>query len=169
MITWSKVYNTILDTVGRRVVRVYEIGPKTADQVSPFGDDSNPIQGMDAIYAESSNDGDPVILGYINTKQMAATGEKRLYSIKPKTTDTPYGTISFYVWFRNNGTLELNGDSDNLIRYAALNTALQSEVQRINTELQKISTAIGSLGGAYIVEPVSIDITSSKINEIKCT
>lgn len=167
MITWSKVYNTLLDTVGRRIVRVYEIGPKTADQVAPFGDDSNPIQGMDAIYAESSNDGDPVILGYVNTKQLAAAGEKRLYSIKPKSLTVPYGTISFYAWFRNNGTLELNGSADNLVRYAALNAALQAEVQRLNTELTKIQTAIGSLGGVYVMAPVSVDITASKINEIK--
>ncbi len=127
------------------------------------------MYGASAIYAETASDELPIIIGYINTHAMAAEGEKRLFSLKKVTAED--GKISyqesFYTWHKNDGTYELGGNVDNAVRYAKLNAALQSEVNKINAELTKIQTAIGSVGGTYTRLPVSVDITQAKINEIK--
>lgn len=160
MITFSNFFSSLIEK-GSRILKVEQFGAKTAVECSPFGEDSSPVKGMTAIYAETSEIGDPVIIGYINENQMAAVGEKRMYSVKPD------GTISIYVWLKNNGTMELGGTAHNLVRYTPLNTALQSEVNSINSELIKIQTAIVALGGVYVPNSISINITGSKINEIK--
>lgn len=160
MISFSKFASATIEK-GRRILKVMQFGAKTADEAAPFGDDSNPIKGMIAIYADTSEIGDPVILGYINENQLAGPGEKRLYSMKPD------GSLGFYAWFKNDGTLILGGTTHNLVRYTPLNTGLQSQKNSINSELVKIQTAIASLGGVYAHVPVAIDISNSKINEIK--
>ncbi|HMI03736.1 MAG TPA: hypothetical protein VK541_14730 [Pedobacter sp.] len=161
MITYSTVKSTLIEK-GTRILKVLQFGAKTADECAPFGDDSNPIANMTAIYAETSTVDEQVIIGYINTKQLAAPGEKRLYSLKNDK------SISFYVWLRNNGILELGGDDHNLVRFEPLNQGIAAANGEINTELQKIQTAIIGLGGAYTAGHISTDIDAAKINEIKC-
>ena len=161
MITLAK---TKSDTVklGKRILKVFQYGAKTANECSPFGDDSNPIANMTAIFAETGEKGESVILGYINEHQLAKTGEKRLYSLKED------GSLSFYLWLKNNNTLEVGGNSDNLVRFTPLEEALMAQNAAINQELATISAAILPLGAVYVVTPVEIDITGSKIEEIKC-
>src|SRR5690606_8847873 len=93
--------------------------------------------------------------------QLAAIGELRLYATDGN------GQLQTFVWLKNDGTIELGGNTDNAVRYLPLNTALQGQVTDINAELVKIQTAITGLGGAYAHTPVSIDISGAKIEEIK--
>jgi len=160
MISLSKIKSVVV-TSGKRVLKVLQFGVKTADEVSPYGDDSSPLNGMTAIYASTSEAGEQVIVGYINTNQVAKQGEKRMYSQESN------GSISFYIYLKNDGTCEIGGDNDNAIRYEALNTEIQKQVSDINIELGKIATAIGSIGGTYVVAPIVVDLNSSKIEEIK--
>lgn len=160
MITLSKIKSIVLEA-GKRILKVEQFGPKTAVEVAPFGEDSSPLKNMTAIYSNTAESGDPIILGYINKNQLSQSGEKRLYSL------TPDGSLSFYVHLKNDGNLELGGNADNLLKYTPLDTALKDQDALINIELTKIATAISSLGGTYTPETINTDISSSKLNNIK--
>ena len=147
---------------GVRVLKVFQFGAKTADVVSAFGDDSAPLKDMVAIYGTTSENGDDIIIGYINKNQISQPGEKRIFSLKQD------GSLSFALHLKNDGNCEFGGNSDNLVRYNALNTALQQEKNLINTELSKIATAINGVApGAYTPTPITLDLIQAKINEIK--
>jgi len=160
-ISFSTVKEAFLQR-GTRILKVIQYGAKSASEAAPFGDDSNPVPGLTAIYADTADVGEPVIVGYINTKQLADTGEKRLYSLKADR------SVSFYLWLHNDGTMDVGGTADNLVRYTPLNTGLQATMAQINTELAKISAAVAVAGGTYVPGTVSTAIGESKIEEIKC-
>lgn len=134
---------------------------QTPTQSAPFGIDSAPYDGMKAIYAETNKKGKPVIIGYINRNLLAANGETRFFSLDSD------GQLSQYIWLKADGTMELGGSSDNSVRYSPLNSGLQDLVTKINAELTKIQTGIAGVGGSYPKVDVSIDVTESKIDEIK--
>lgn len=161
MITFSTVKGFSFDKLKRRVIKLIQFGAKTADQAAPFGDDSNPLNDMVAIYGKTSENGETVVLGYLNKDQMAQPGEKRIFSLKPD------GTLSIDIYLKNDGTMEIGGNSDNAVRYSKLDAALKAQDQKINTELSKIATAITSLGGTYTVQNVSTDISQSKVEQVK--
>jgi hypothetical protein len=160
-----KVISTAIDSYQRRVVKFLRMGKydvQTAVEASPYGIDSNPIKDMEAIYAQTDGRGDQVIIGYINKNKVANAGELRIYS-----TDLS-GVEKFYVYLKNNGTLEMGGVADNAVRYSPLNTAIQQQKTDINTELGKIASAINAIvPGSYTPALISINISGSKINEIK--
>jgi len=160
MMTFSKIRSSIIES-GFRILKVDQWGVKTVNEVSSFGDDSHPISNMTALYADTSETGEPVIIGYINKNQLADVGEKRIYSLKED------GSISTFIWLKNDGKIELGGNNDNAIRYQKLDDSLQSQKTLINAELLKIQTAIAGLGGAYAKIDISINTSSAKINEIK--
>lgn len=160
MITLAKIKSTVL-AQGKRIAKIVQFGPKTVGISAPFGDDSNPLKDMIAIHASTGEAGEAVIIGYINKNQIAQPGEKRLFSLAPD------GSLSFSIYLKGDGTCEIGGTADNLVRYIPLDTALKAQDTLINTELTKIATAITSLGGAYVPAPVSTDITAAKINQIK--
>lgn len=160
MITFGKIDTSTLN-VGKRILKFFQFGAKTASESMPFGVDSNPIKDMVAIHAETSNSGESVIIGYINKNQLAEVGESRLYSVDSN------GAVKSFIWNKSDGKLWLNGNSHSAVRYAPLNTSLQSEKDLINAELAKISTAIGLLGGVYTVTPISINISNSESSDVK--
>lgn len=149
----------------------------TAEEISPYGIDSNPIDGMVAVYARTEADGDEVFIGYINKNRLADIGEVRLFS-----TDSS-GTLKAYVWLKNNGTLELLGNTDNAVRYSKLELAfnqLKSDfnalVTAYNSHVHVIVNAVPLATPPGVVTstatvttgtPSSADITPAKINEIK--
>lgn len=160
MISFSRVKGVFLEN-GSRILKVIQFGAKTADVVSSFGDDSCPLNDMTAIYANTSEVGDSIIIGYINKNQISAVGEKRIFSLKQDE------SLSTYIHLKNDGTINIGGDSDFMIRYTSLNVALQEEVNKINAELTKIASGISAAGGVYVPTPITLDISASKINEIK--
>lgn len=160
MISLSKIISSVVKS-GSRILKVSQYGAKTADECAPFGDDSSPLKDMIAVYADTGEIGEPVIIGYLNENQLAKPGEKRLYSLNET------GELSFYAWLKSDGTMELGGKTDNLVRYKPLDAGLQNHNALINAELAKISIAIGLLGGSYTPVALTIDISQSKITEIK--
>lgn len=162
MISLSVVIGDVIKT-GRRILKVMQYGAKTAAECAPFGDDSSPIKGMTAIYVQTDEIGDPVIVGYINQNQKAAAGEKRFYSLDED------GNEKCFIWLKNNGDIELGGNTDNLVKFTPLNTAINTQTTLINTELTKIAAAIALLGGSYTVAPISTDISQSKADKLKCS
>ncbi len=165
MIFYTTILSTAIDSMKRRIIKILRFGKsdvQTATEVGPYGIDSNPIKDMVAIYAESSVKGDTVIIGYITKNKLADVGELRTYS-----TDSN-GVEKFYTWLKNDGSLELGGNIHNLVRYSTLNASLQSEVSLINAELAKVAVAINAIApGSYVPTPITLNIESSKINEIK--
>jgi len=157
---------TSFDNLARRVVKVWngKSDTRTAIEANPHGIDSNPVKGMVAIYAKTEMDGNEYIIGYLNKECLAEPGETRIFSTDEN------GTLKAYSWHKADGNIEFNGDADNLVRYAALNTDLQNQVNAINAELAKISTALnGIIPGIYPMQPITLDISSAKIDDLKST
>lgn len=160
MITTAKVKEWFLEK-GKRILKVIQFGAKTSKVAAPFGDDSNPIKDMTAIIAETGVSGETVILGYINTEQIAEVGEKRIFSMKET------GRLSTYIHLKNDETMELGGNADNAVRFSKLKIGIDSKDALVQAELVKIAAAITSLGGTYTPGTIQTDITAAKIEKVK--
>lgn len=160
-----KIFSTSFDKLKRIVPKFLYRGQKdfqTAIQVAPYGTDSNPIKDMIAVYGETNQDGSTVIIGYMNKECLALPGEHRIFA----TDDN--GVLKGYVWIKKTGIAEVMGNADNAVRYIALNASLQQEVAKINAELTKIAAGLNAIiPGLYVVQPITLDISGSKINQIK--
>lgn len=179
MITFSKAKDFTIEQ-GKRILKVFQFGAKTAKVAGDYGDDSNPIDNMTAIYANTSVDSEPVIIGYINTQQIAQKGEKRIFSQKSN------GDLAFEIHLKNdgsceiksaesdavitlstNGDIKINGDAFSAVRFQNLQASLQQLDQQINQQLTLIASGITSAGGAYTPTPVQTDISSSESETVK--
>ena len=161
MISISKINSSLIEK-GFRVFKVLQFGAKTADECAPFGEDSNPLKNMSAVFAETSSGGEPVIIGYFNKNQIAEIGEKRMYSLKED------GSVSSFIWLKNDGKIQLNGNVDNAVRFKPLNTAITQTDTSINTELGKIAAVLNSLvPGSYVPTVIQTDISEAKIDDLK--
>lgn len=158
--TIAKVSSSFKEGV-YRIFKVFQFGAKTADECSPFGFDGNPIEGMDAIFSETSAGGEPVIVGYIQTQRLANPGECRLYALNKDE------QLSTYIWLRKDGTIEFGGNDEHLVKYSDLEKAMLKLKTDLATELSAISAGISSAGGAYMPGQIDIDITDSKTKNIK--
>jgi len=148
---------------GEKTYKVEQFGIKTTESVMPFGDDSSIPEGYTAIYLDTENVGDKVIIGCINKNQIAKSGEKRIFSIKPDK------SLSIDIYLRDDGKAQIGGNVDNLVRYSSLNTALQQEKNLINIELNKIAVAMNAIvPGSYSPGLITLDILQSKIEELLC-
>lgn len=170
MMKFGKVISTKIETVKgvkKRLVKFLGLGKADFQEhieFSPAGIDSNPIKDMVAVYGPTGENGKSAVLGYINRNQLAEAGEIRLYS------QNSFGAVQFYIYVKKNGTVEFNGNADNLVRYTPLNTGLQNQATAINAELTKIAAAIAAIvPGLYTPTPVQVNITQSKITEMKTT
>ncbi len=163
MISLVKVVSTLIEG-GRRIVKVLRLGKQdvqTPIQAGPFGSDVNPPADIRAVYLRTGSKGDTFVVGFINIEQLAEVGENRQFA-----TDED-GNLIFETRMRNDGTFEIGGSVDNLIRFQSLDNEMQTLSTNINTELAKIATAIGGVGGAYVVSPIVISIQAAKIAELK--
>lgn len=169
----TKVISTELNDLKNRIVKVLRFGKtdtRTGKEAGPYGTDSNPIKGMRAIYAQTSNKKDRVIVGYLNKNQLAEVGEHRTYS-----TDED-GNLKFYVWLTNDGYLELGGDSKHLARFEELKSGFDQLKSDHNALLQEFKAHVHpgvTVGAGSTAVPVSVStpstasIDDSKIDEIK--
>lgn len=167
-----KIKSTYFDDVKRRIIKILRYGKEDAQtpmEISPFGIDGGPLKDMIALYA-ATDDKKPFIVGYINKNQLADVGELRLFS-----TDAD-GGLKTYVWLRNNGTIEMMGDDDNMVRYSELEKGfnklrddLNNHIQNFNTHVHiGVTSGTSSSGTPSAIDtPSSATITASKINEIK--
>lgn len=157
--------STSLNKAKSRLVKALRFGKDDVierPEIGPYGIDSNPIKGMAALYSETSEKGKGVIIGYINKNLKAEPGEIRTFS----TDET--GTLQFYIWQKKDGTAELGGNTDNLVRYSPLYSGLADFITSLKVELASIATGITAAGGSYTPSTtIDIDIADSKIEEIK--
>ncbi|NRA92568.1 MAG: hypothetical protein HRU26_07765 [Psychroserpens sp.] len=176
MISIGKVTSTTVSNMVR-TVKAIVLGknPRTALYAGPFGEDSVPPQNTRAIVVQGVSSDSKVVIAYINRNQLdsLAEGEKRIYSVKDD------GSLSTDIILRSDGTMEIGGNTDFLVRYSKL----KEEYDKTKDALDSI---INILSGSPINEagngsPSSLqaalktaltgkstgDISSSKIEEIK--
>jgi hypothetical protein len=160
-----KVFSTEVDNLKRRVVKFLRYGSsdfQTSLEAGPFGFDSNPIKDMVAIYAESGTKGKTLIVGYLNKNQVANVGEVRLYSTDEN------GQQKMYAWLKNDGTMELGGDSDHLVRFSKLEEGFNKLRDDFNTFAQAYTPGgPSSVGTPPTIMQSQASIADAKINEIK--
>lgn len=160
MLTFSKLKSSSIEQ-GKRILKVLQFGAKTAKEVGPFGFDSSAPENWTAIYGETSNKGESVIIGYINKNQLAEAGGSRMYALDSS------GEVVGYVYARASGVLELNGNEFSGVRFQNLVQAINAQNSLINAELAKIALAIGALGGAYSPGTISTNMTSVESATVK--
>lgn len=182
MATVTKILETIVNN-GRRVIKVLGLGnsaARTAHLLQPFGEDSNPVMWM-PIYAKTDNEGQPVIIGFINPQVSVELGEKKIFS-----TDAD-GVESFFIYMKNDGTAQVGGQGDFMVRYNELETAFNQLKDDFNDLVTKYnahvhpgvvtavsggsgSPAVGTVGNTGATtstdESSTADITPAKIEEI---
>lgn len=159
MVTFGKIDSSFIKNL-KRILKFTQFGAKTSFECAPFGVDANPIKGMTAIHSTTSNNSEDVIIGYLNVGQLAEPGEVRLFSVDES------GQLKSFIWLKNDGKIQLNGDAFSSVRFENLQTALNTYATAVNAETAKIQTAITALGGTYARTEVSIDISNSQSQDV---
>lgn len=160
IITYAKFKSAVIEA-GKRVITVLQFGAKTAKEAAPFGFDSQPPADFTAIYLETSNVGESVIVGYINKNQLSAVGEARAYAVDAS------GHVVSFIWAKNDGSLELNGNAFSAVRFQNLKIQLDSLQNQINAQLPLIASGIATGGGVYTPTNINIDLTNSESPTVK--
>jgi hypothetical protein len=167
------VISTQFDKSKRRIIKSLGFGKsdaQTSFELSPFGIDSNPLKGMVALYGVSADKSKTFIIGYINKNQVAAVGEIRLFS-----TDA-VGTEKMYQWLKNDGTMEIGGNDDHMVRFSELEKGFNEFKTDFNNFLilYNSHTHSGVTSGFAVSGPTpsqgtasTASIAAAKINEIK--
>ena len=186
--TISTVISTVIEGVRRRI-KMQVFGRDNVENVfeaMPFGEDSNPPDGIKAIYVTTNRSGKAMCIGYVNVNQIeeVAKGEKRLFS-----TNEAGDQVSAYLHMKNDGTMEVLGTGDFLVRYNELETAynqLKSDHDALVTRVNQIITEVSTFAAAYVPggpavvglppaftfantteSPSTGDITAAKIDQIE--
>lgn len=168
----TRVISTQLDNLNRRLIKVLRFGRsdvQTPFQALPHGIDSNPVKDWLAVYSETTEKGKPVIIGYINPDQLAEVGGTRIYS-----TDSD-GAVQFAIYLRADGTCEVGGDTDNMVRYSELETAFNTLRDDFNTFVnttynlhQHPTAGVGAPSPPTVTgQQSNADISGAKIDEVK--
>lgn len=164
-----KVISTSLNSKAQRLIKFLRFGRadiQTALQYSPYGFDSNPIKDMVAIYSPTSDNGETVIIGYLNKNQKAAVGELRIFA----TNDS--GTEQFYVWLKKTGIIEIGGDTNFAVKFNELKTEfnkLKTDHNNFLTEYKQHVHILTLTAGTGSAAPtVSSQVAnSSNIDNVK--
>jgi len=122
---------------------------------------SGPTEGDRGITIQTQ--GGRIIVGTCNYKieLNPNTGETILYS-----TNQSGDSVEARIDLKNNGNIELNGNSKSFVTYSELNTALTNYVTQLN-----LSLASGANGAGPVIfavpPPSSIDISTAETTSIK--
>lgn len=143
-------------------------GVNNSYECAPFGTDANPIKDTRIVQITMQKNGRNMVIGCINKDQIAKPGEHRIYS-----TDSDGNTVSF-VWLKDDGNLQVNGDDDNMVRYSELETAfnqLRSDfnalVTAYNSHIHTDSTGNPTIATLSQAVASSADISGAKIDNVK--
>ncbi|MBC7486094.1 MAG: hypothetical protein H7282_05030 [Cytophagaceae bacterium] len=161
-----RVISTEIDSLTRLITKFYRFGKsdvQTAVDASPYGVDGNPIKDMTAVYMQTGTKGKTVLVGYLNKNRLAAPGELRLFA-----TDAS-GAEQTFIWLKGDGTMNLAGDADNIVRYSPLNEELSDFKTAIQQQLVLIASGIAAGGGSYSPGTLMLDLTDAKVVEVKTT
>lgn len=167
----TSVLGSAISKAKRQLIKVLRFGKddvQEIDQVGPSNFDSSPISEMRAIYGKTSSDGDSIIIGYINENALAEPGESRMYSLDSN------GVLQNYIWAKNDGTLEIGGDADNMVRYSKLKSGFDQLKSDFNIHIAEYNlhahptAPVGPVTPPTVLStPSEASISASKISEIK--
>jgi hypothetical protein len=178
----TKIISTEIDSLTRRVIKFLRYGLKdtrTAEQIGPYGVDSNPIKDMVAVYTLTGTKGEAVIIGYINKNAIADVGENRIFS-----TDAN-GEVKATIHLKNTGVTqmtgtswEIGGDAKNLVKFQELETAFNSLKQSHNDLVSAFNAHMHPTAGTGApspptpgagipAQPATANISGAKIDNIK--
>lgn len=176
MITVGKVISHEVKN-GLRIVKALFLGKndvRTSVEATAFGDDAVAPKDWRALRTSVGRVDNSVIIGYINKNHLdtLASGEKRIFSVDGD------GELSQQIILRNDGTMEIGGDADFMVRYSELETAfnqLKDDFDAHKHDGVVISVSGGSGAPAVGVTgesgaptaTTSADISGAKIEEIK--
>jgi len=159
-------FSTIFKNL-RYIKSVFGFDAHLSAQIAPFGDDSCPLNSTKGVKSKTDDNATHVILGYFNRNPLAQEGEKRLYSKRPA------GEDSFVVWLKNDGTLEMGGTSDFMVRFSELKKGFDKLVEAHNGLVDKYNLHTHPVSGANTLITTGIEIPSTaninacKIEQIK--
>lgn len=167
-----KVISSTVDNAKRRIVKFLRFGKndvQTSFETAPFGIDGAPIKDLIAVYAETSEKGKTVMVGYINKNQLARPGELRLFALDSD------GTEKFYVWLKKDGFIEVGGDANYAVKFNELKeefNKLQDSFNNLLTEYQAHIHTGGTLSGSTgpttsVQTPNTSNIELAKNDKIK--
>ena len=154
MISISRIKKATAEFI--KIIRFGNNDILTANPVNNANVDSTPIDTGVAIFAETSNNSEPIILGYINENNTADKGEITIYS------QNSSGARMIELKIKNNGTIELGGNVDNIMKYGIFNSIIQTFINQINTQLVTACALI-----PYTWVPVTADFSTAKVNNVK--
>lgn len=159
---------------GLRLVKFLGLGKDDVQEthvVAPFGVDAHPVKGWIALYARTASKGEEVLVGYVNKSNLADVGEHRIYSTNEN------GEVQTFIWLKNDGTIEVGGDSDFMVRYSKLETAFNELKQDFNSLVNVYNAHMHPYtddGSPATTSPTTsqgqtsnADISPAKIEEIK--
>lgn len=133
-----------------------------ADIYAASGDDSPPLPDDMLYLADNDATGGRSCLGVVDQVNApeAEPGEKRLYARDSN------GAPVVIIWLKADGTLELNGDTDNAVRFSALQTKLTALENQLKLHVHPGVTSGPSSTGASVT-PFDADISAAKVDEVK--
>lgn len=152
----------------------------TKVQVTPSGIDSTPHDKYVALYCETATRGSGAVIGYIHENFITKAGEIRIYS------EDKDGELKAYVYCDEEGVVNVNGDTDNMVRYTplkngfdGLRTDFNALVAKHNQLVSEVNLFIG-LYNVHTPTPTTLatpstaggiastaSITNSKIDNVK--
>lgn len=162
MIALAKYSSSVIEQ-GKRILKSIGIGGSvmTTKECAPFGIDSQPPEGYTAIYANTTNNSEEVIIGYINRNQISQAGECRLYAVGVG------NTVISEIYLKNNGQILMNNGNKSSVRFQDLKTAIDQQNTLINTQFQIISGLFSGLGLTYVPGTITTNLTNSESPNIK--
>lgn len=126
---------------------------QTVQYMNQAGEDSAPINGdLVQIFSIGPAFKFAVAVEDQNNAASVNAGGKRLFSRDPDT-----GAVKAFIDFLTGGDLQLNGSSDTAVRFAALNTALQTMLTALNADI----VAAGGAGST------TLDISAAESATVK--
>lgn len=138
-------------------VSAYTSDVRTQKMISPSGDDSPPLDNAKLFEIPIEGSSKYLTIGVIEKSQGAQQGEKKLYSRDVN------GTVKTTVYLKNDGTLELNGNTDFAVLFNALKTGFDLLVTNFNAHAH---TETGGVTTTPIT-PSTASIASAKSTKVK--
>lgn len=155
-----------------KFLRMGKSDVQETEQIGPHGFDSNPVKDMAAVYAPTLQQGEPVILGYINKKQLdLEPGESLMFATDEN------GVLQTWIRMRADGTMEVAGDADFMVRFNPLKSVIDEMQNDIGTLKNVFSSwvpapndggaALKAAAATWYGSPLTQNIDNAKIDEIK--
>ncbi len=127
---------------------------QTVEYMSSAGDDTIPPVGSIVTILSAGSAWKIAIASQDNIAPSMSEGERKIYS-------SSGGSIQAFINFLNGGNLELNGNGNSAVTFAALNTALQILVTAIN------ATFATKLNGSGSPGTLTLNISAAEENTVR--